>query len=47
MGHVSLFPGVTAPAVAVLAGAWLVHHDTVTIGTGFVLAGLVAWSYVN
>lgn len=42
-----LLPGVTAPAFAVLAGAWLVYVGTVAVGVGFALAGLAAWSYVN
>lgn len=47
MPDISLLPGVTAPGLAVLAGAWLVHGGTVVVGTGLALAGLTAWSYVN
>ncbi|CDK40361.1 putative membrane protein [Halorubrum sp. AJ67] len=47
MSTISLLPGVTAPAAAVLGGVWLVHGGTVAIGAGFVLAALVAWAYVN
>ena len=47
MSTISLLPGVTAPAAAVLGGVWLVHGGTVVVGTGLALAGLTAWSYVN
>lgn len=47
MNRVSLFPGVTAPGLAILGGVWLVHNDTAAIGVGLAAAGLVAWSYVN
>lgn len=47
MNRVSLFPGVTAPGIAVLGGVWLVHNDTAVIGVGLAAAGLAAWSYVN
>ncbi|MFB6127700.1 MAG: hypothetical protein ABEJ79_10470 [Halolamina sp.] len=42
---VSLLPGVAAPGVAVVSGAWLVAEGHVVPGGALGLLGLAAWTH--
>lgn len=43
----TIFPGVPAPGLAVLGGAWLVGTGAVLVGMTFAVGGLLIYAHVH